>query len=349
MFRIDMLPANYGDCLWIEYGDPARPTRILIDGGTANTFPEIESRIREVVAQEKECRFELFIVTHVDADHIGGALRLLKAYANLGVTFDDIWFNGYRHILEVSKSQDKLGVRGGERLSRMIDGALPWNQWFNGRAVVVGGQQLPRITLEGGMQLTVLSPTSALLARLEDEWESVAEEAEKDVPKKEELPLDALGTERPDVERLVASAFTSDDAVANGTSISLLAEFDNKRLFLGADAYAPALQESLARFAASRPTIDAFKIPHHGSRSNLSADLVEAMRCDKFLISTNGVKFKHPHSETIARIVKKSGGANLYFNYRTRFNEMWNDADLKSKYDYETFYEKDGRRVTLVP
>jgi hypothetical protein len=31
MLSVEMLPAQHGDCLWIEYGDPAKPRRILVD------------------------------------------------------------------------------------------------------------------------------------------------------------------------------------------------------------------------------------------------------------------------------------------------------------------------------
>ncbi len=33
-----MLPAGHGDCLWIEYGDPGRPQRVLIDGGPLHSY-----------------------------------------------------------------------------------------------------------------------------------------------------------------------------------------------------------------------------------------------------------------------------------------------------------------------
>ena len=39
MFKIEMLPAGHGDSLWIEYGDPRCPHRILVDGGLLNNVP----------------------------------------------------------------------------------------------------------------------------------------------------------------------------------------------------------------------------------------------------------------------------------------------------------------------
>ena len=37
LFRVEMLPARQGDCLWIEWGDAQHPYRALIDAGTPGT------------------------------------------------------------------------------------------------------------------------------------------------------------------------------------------------------------------------------------------------------------------------------------------------------------------------
>ena len=37
MLTVEMLPAEHGDCLWVQYGDPGRPSVLLIDGGTGAT------------------------------------------------------------------------------------------------------------------------------------------------------------------------------------------------------------------------------------------------------------------------------------------------------------------------
>ena len=68
MLRIEMLPAGHGDCLWVEWGDGAQRRRMLVDGGTAGSFPALRARLRALPAGER--RLELLVVTHVDADHI---------------------------------------------------------------------------------------------------------------------------------------------------------------------------------------------------------------------------------------------------------------------------------------
>ena len=92
MFRIEMLPAAHGDCLWIEYGTGRQVHRILIDGGPAHTYPQLRERILHLPASDR-C-FDLLVVTHIDADHIEGIIRLLRDAQALSCRFQRIWFNG---------------------------------------------------------------------------------------------------------------------------------------------------------------------------------------------------------------------------------------------------------------
>ena len=161
-----MLPAANGDALWIEYDDGPRTRRIVIDGGTEGTWTEgLRARIESL--PEDGRTFELLIVTHIDGDHIEGALGLLRA-ESLGVSFDDIWFNGWKHLTEL----EELGPVEGELLTKtIVDRDLPWNKAFDGNAVVVPDEgELPRIELAGGLSLTVLTPTRTRLKELKDVW-----------------------------------------------------------------------------------------------------------------------------------------------------------------------------------
>jgi phosphoribosyl 1,2-cyclic phosphodiesterase len=77
IFRIDMLPGREGDCLWIEYGDAARPRRILIDGGRKLAWQTLKQRFAALPADQR--KFELLMLSHVDADHIEGLLAVATA------------------------------------------------------------------------------------------------------------------------------------------------------------------------------------------------------------------------------------------------------------------------------
>ncbi|NVJ09741.1 MBL fold metallo-hydrolase [Myxococcus sp. AM001] len=72
LFSIEMLPADHGDCILLTYGSSEVEHRVLIDGGTARTFPRLRKRLEALPPEQRE--FELLIVTHIDSDHIDGVL-----------------------------------------------------------------------------------------------------------------------------------------------------------------------------------------------------------------------------------------------------------------------------------
>ena len=161
MLRIQVLPAEYGDALWIEYGSKSSPKRILVDCGTPSVFQSALVDLIRALPEDKRV-FELFVVTHIDADHIGGAVKFLRARKKLKVELKDVWFNGYKHL------NDLLGAEMGEELSTEIKKQnLPWNAAFGGRAVrVPDAGPLPMKPLDGGMKLTLLSPYAKQLEEL---------------------------------------------------------------------------------------------------------------------------------------------------------------------------------------
>lgn len=338
MLRLDLLPAGHGDCLWLTYGTPSRPRRVLIDGGTGGTHRRA-LRDRLLALPPAQRRFELLVVTHVDADHIAGVLELLADEA-LGFSARDVWFNGYRHLPD--EHPDTLGPVQGERLTALLlRRGLPWNAAFKGAAVVVPDQgPLPRVALPGGLGLTLLSPTPAKLALLRPVWERELRRAGLDPA----LPPDEPGPtaegfqllSAPDVAALAAEPFVEDDAEANGSSIALLAEYKGRRLLLAADAHPGVLLASLRRLVpAGRVAVDACKLPHHGSKANVSPALLQALDCRRWLFSSNGAYFRHPDAQAVARVVLAGGAApELVFNYRSSFNQAWASPALQQRHGY---------------
>ena len=340
MFRIEMLPAGHGDCLWIEFGDPKAPRRVLIDGGAVGTYKRaLRERLRGL--PENERRFELLVVTHIDADHITGILELLED-SETRFQARDIWFNGYRHLPD--ERPETLGPVQGERLTDLLV-KRPWNREFKEAAVVVQADgDLPRLQLEGGLVLTLLSPTPGKLADLKPEWEKEVRKAGLDPnqprPGEVESPegFDLLGS--PDVEALAAEAFSEDSAKANGSSIALLAEFEGRRLLLTGDAHPGIMTAAIKRLAGGgRLAVDACKLPHHGSKANVNRQFLQALDCRKWLFSTNGAYFRHPDRQTVARVIKWGGAQpELGFNYRTQYNNVWDGKPMREQYGYKVSY-----------
>jgi beta-lactamase superfamily II metal-dependent hydrolase len=356
VFQIEMLPAAHGDCLWIEYGTGNKVHRILIDGGPAPAYDALRSRILRLPSGKR--RFDLLVVTHVDADHLEGIVVLMQDPA-LGLEFDDVWFNGWDHL-----PSDLLGPAQAEMLSGILKKRrpwghkLPWNRLFGGGPVQVPddpSQPLPVRQLAGGMTLTLLAPTRHELARLAPYWRNEVLAAEL-TPGGNEQALELLDRSPRlrrrdilgafDVEGAAAKVFRADTTRANGSSIVLLAEFGEAKALLAGDAHAAVLLKTIPRLLAARPglTLDAFKLPHHGSKKNVSLPLVQSIPARKYLFSTNGAQFKHPDPEAVSRVLVGNGAhKELWFNYRTVYNELWRDKELVSAFDAVSRYpDPDG-------
>lgn len=366
IFRLEMLPALHGDCLLLEYGDAARPHRVLIDGGPIGAWQALAARLDVLPADQRE--LDLLVITHVDADHIEGCLKLLN-HGELA-TFRDIWFNGWPHVgqqlkepegnayaLDTPPPPGQRSPMQGMEISTRIDGRL-WNAAFRGAPVFVPARgPLPVRELPGGLRWTLLSPTLPKLEKLRAAYERALTKASIDPEDTEALRarLDAKTalrgsdpSRRPTPSEILSSASLAtspmDNAVANGSSIAAIVEYQGRRLALLGDAHAPTLSESLARLAASlgepRVRLDAIKLAHHGSVANLDDTLLNRVDCDTWLISTNGNLFNHPDTEAVAAIVKRGRGQRLLFNYRSERTSPWDDSALRETHRYTPIYPK---------
>ena len=350
LFRMHALMAGHGDCLWVEYGDSAQPSRVLVDAGTDGTFKRLEAAMKTMPAGQAS--HELFVVTHIDADHIGGSLNLLANYAP---HFQEVWFNGWQHLFPGLQPQ---GAEQGEKLTFGIrQHALPWNESFAKVQVSLeqGGTPVTK-TLPGGAKITILSPGWPQLTKLQPKWDKEIEKAGLVPGIGGTAPVD----EPPDgfehlgglnVNQLADAPFDEDGAEANGSSIAFLMEYGGKRVLFGADAHPTVLLGAIDKLTGGQPLpVDVFKLPHHGSKNNVSADLVKKVPAKQYLFSSNGAHFRHPDKEAVARVVKhKQGDCELVFNCRTEFNKMWESPALQQQWNYRTRYGEgeDGISVFL--
>ncbi len=352
IFRVEMLPANQGDALWIEYGKPKRLRRILVDGGPIGAYSKLEERLSKLPDGEKTV--ELLVITHVDTDHIEGIIRLLAMQRNRWpIAPKDIWFNGWRHL----EAAADLGGREGDYLSALIHRRAfnEWNKGYGGKPAVVASQgPLPVVSLSDGMKITLLSPSPEKLRQMADKWR-------KDVKPAGFLPGDldsawqqlvdttkyrveegVLGGPK-DFQAQLKKQLTVDQSAANGSSIAFLAEYGGKRcLFLG-DAHMDVVCQSLSRLlpaGGKRITVDAVKMAHHGSKANISKEFLGLVESKKYFVSTNGAIHKHPDKSALEAVIRWSVCEPTFiFNYRTKQTAAWEKARGKK---FQSLYPGKG-------
>lgn len=350
--KLDVLPAREGDALTIGWGENGSEFLMIVDMGTEAVGGKFYEELANATPEEQ--KYELLVITHVDRDHIGGVLTCFAESTILpDLEIKDIWFNGWQHLDPQEQPDpatptlvEPYGPVQGERLTKWLRDQ-PWNEAFGKKQVSYKpGEVLETRELAGGLKVTILGPLPKRLRDFKGEWkEKVKEALEKGKLSDVSPGLESYGARQAptlrnasDLTQLADTESDLDDSHANGSSIVLLLEYGQSKVILAGDAYAPDLVEAIQDFSPhSRLSIDAFKLPHHGSKKNVTTDLIKSVSCQNWIISTDGTRFRHPDNESIAKIIKYSDPTpKIHFNVRSRSNKWWDSEDWQQKFSYET-------------
>lgn len=339
IFRLTMLPASEGDSLILSYGkNEAALRHIVIDGGRAATWPHLEAALAKIAARGEDV--ELLLLTHIDADHIDGLVEMMENAA-LPLIPKTIWYNGYEQLkaMVAQGGLQPFGLKAADAYSKALAArGWPVNQYFGGKAIFI--ENGPIAFEYAGLKLNLISPDRAKLDKLRNNWRKAMQPAAVPSAAAGAPGLQAFG-KRPmpaslDVEKLSGPS-GKDSTAPNGSSIALVAEYAGRRVLLGADAHPDIAAASLAALGEGAPyRIDLAKLPHHGSRANVTRALLETIACNRFAISTSGAVFGHPDPEAISRVLKfgTTGQKTLYFNYDSDRTRPWDAPALKAEWKY---------------
>lgn len=346
-FRLKMLPALDGDCLLLSWGDGGPLHHMVIDGGRKSAYRHLSRELATIAAAGE--KLSLYVLTHVDADHIEGSLAYLDDRTP-PLLPNDVWFNGF---VDEPPPPPPGGLQTrsmaqGDRWSNAIARhGLRLNDHFsNGLASIEGA---PDPFFIEGLKITMLSPDAAHWKRMLDIWEKYRLElrnaeggmrgpAARRVPAPIPHPIvldDLLGAEVIDPE------------IPNGSSIAFLAEWKGRRVLLGGDAHPDLLATSLQPLAAAedgRYRVDLLKASHHGSTKSTSTGMIECLACRQLAISTNGNLHQHPDPGSIARFLKyaPAGRKDIWFNYDTDRTRPWDEPVAMKEHGYHVHYPAAG-------
>lgn len=197
--KIHMLQAGSGDCLLVQIEPQTeKEINILIDCGYAYRAT-IKDTLQKTIENSYSKRIHRFIITHYDADHIQGALTLIKengAAKNPKMfPIDQVWLNTFRH-LQFSKRTNENGTNSeglvdelikkdnlvneidyvGEKSARqasmlgkeLLINSYDWNSDFNGNAASAEG--FPVIDITSDISIQLLTPSTQRLKDLEQDF-----------------------------------------------------------------------------------------------------------------------------------------------------------------------------------
>ena len=93
---LEIIKASEGDCFFLSFAFENRNFNILIDSGPSKCWhEELRAFLDSLNSVGK--RINVLLITHIDSDHIGGALKLFaeEQYCKM---VDEVWYNGLPQI-----------------------------------------------------------------------------------------------------------------------------------------------------------------------------------------------------------------------------------------------------------
>jgi len=323
--KIQFLPAGCGDAIILRFNDSNEEKRlIVIDFGKERY--KGQDRMLELLREEiNNCGcIDLFVITHMDNDHIGGVVSLFKKkHKDITDNVKEWWLN---HSLEIQQERDN------------VSGKINAVQEVDLKEYLVKQSKCPEkpilageIKNIGGVKIEVLSPDI-------DSYNS----ARKITLKEEKKRQQKIGAKIPDhglnFGELKGKVFEKDGSPANRSSIAFVLNFGNvKGLFL-ADSHPDIIVNSLIKSGKNlenKLNLDFVKISHHGSRKNTSPELLELLQCSNFIISVNGTNGDRlPDKEALFRLIElgtKDNPINLFFTHDDqKLRSIFSNEEIKN-------------------
>lgn len=266
MIEIEFIPVgeetNTGDAILSRFIDPATEETcvVLIDGGFRDTADQIVSHVREYYGTES---IDLAVCTHPDDDHINGLFGVIENLhvrqllihqpSTYGYTSDDVKAARVDELIDLARDSGTV----------VSTSAFAGTSFFGGALTVAGPTEDYYQELLGGQEeeATRSSKFSSVLHAAARTIMKVLSPRETD-PGEGELSDNGGTTPR------------------NNTSIILDLRIDGYRALFTGDAGAPALTRAadfLTDAGLAVPLPDFFDVPHHGSRHNLTTDVMNRL------------------------------------------------------------------------
>ena len=316
--KIEVLPAHEGDCIFINIESKGSPFTIMVDGGVKTTYQFRDKRLRVKDGplknkinelREKRQIIDLMVLTHVDEDHLGGIVEWISKDEKALDMIGTVWMNNGEQIPIPDNSSLLHSIPKGRNLDKLLRDAhkIVVNQIVKGKVFDVPHGKI-----------TILTPTIVSHNVIAEKWYgNVLHKTPDDYGKPVKVLLEYDFTEK-------------DNSKTNNSSISFVLEIGGRKdLFLGdADINEVCLALEELGYHEKHPLCcKTVKLSHHGSKKNFSLRLLELIKAEVFVFSSNGDYYGHPDKEVFAQIIDKTN-AKVYFNYEDRFEKIVCEQDL---------------------
>ena len=264
----------------------------------------------------------------------------------------------------VSDREQEIGINEGMSLGVLIEeNKISLNSVVEGQAIC--SELIPdRYEIAPNIFITVLGPSKNNIIDLREYWKKemvsrdymfrvsnkikLTEAFEYQMERiKFEYSEESFNiSENEDLEKYVGELAERDGSIVNRSSISFILEHNDKKyLFLGDTVIDESILKNIETVVGFEYRFSAIKLPHHGSRYNITHDFISRYNADEYYCLTNSVKYSHPDLEALAVLLcKDSKLKKIIFNYPIDKAHFLDKEEWKEKYNYEIIMG-DGKNI----
>lgn len=301
--EIKFLKAGKGDSILVS----SEGQHMLIDGGDDTTF--LFRELDHIHSNNESLNY--LIITHHDSDHIKGILDLFEQlqqgrYGEPKEFIKRVYFNSPRLFKGkiISINSNRLSYKQAFQLEEQIcHFDLLWD------ILLTDESESFKV---GDLNVKCLSPNKQIIDSYSNDKGAYLSS----------ITGGDWGKSLKELEKYVSDK-KLDNAAPNESSIVLEIESKDFRTLLTADITPIRLEQILTdllkRNGNKLLNYSFFKLPHHGSHRNITLNILSKIKCNNYVISTDGNNNYLPNKKTILKVLKQNIGENIkhyfYFNH----------------------------------
>lgn len=348
-FEIDLLPVTSGkksgDCIAFRYGDLEKggdyQTVVVLDAGFSKNATDLKAHLKKYYncqTPEGKVKIDLMIASHTDIDHVGGLaalaeddeVEILNVWAHIPQKeMNKSWYADKRHTTNsIQSSLDEAFSQLTTIADKIGKDALldPYSSWELNEA-----------------KFTILSPSSDFYKKC------IANSGKAELApneKVEAMKYPASSNSETDEEQYVKGHikwdYSEGTSAINESSMVFLFEYGDIRILFCGDAGREAMENAISyaeKEGINLKELTLIKQPHHGSRKNVTPEIMDTITAKYCFIScTKEDVGHHPSKRLVNMLIEKgykvytTSGTTLHWG-KNAPDRNWNSAKQMTVFD----------------
>lgn len=337
--NINMVNVGDADAIIVTLKEKGKTAVVLIDGGSKKYSKRVLKCLEKILTHEGKKTPDLIVCTHCDGDHIGGIIEIVKEYKG---NIKEIWIHQLTEAIKpvgvyleevlnssYQSSERTLGhvtIDEAELLKETID-------QFRTLCDLINEYKIPSKQPFGDTKNNFLKefPEFKVIGPTKDFYNKITQEVQTKgaallleegllFDNKQKLLTDIIDEVfKNNLEPCDRLKYSTKQNWLNTLSIIILyTDADGKKYLFPGEAGIDSF-ENIPGYKTLLNDIFYMTLPHHGSKNNVSKQLIEIMKPKVVFISASGENV-HPDKDVVECLERH--GAEVYQTYCIDLNQL---------------------------